>query len=123
MPAVELFPDIHSANDLQQALFSFPPEELEKYDRESRQLILHCLKEKADAHSATLPSYYETTLNHPEIIDSFHDLIGFVPLSLLCQVNEMWGADFESLEQYMGFIRMQRNAVPTVAIGEYSDEA
>lgn len=123
MPAVELFPDIHSAYDLQQALFSFPPEELEKYDRESRQLILQCLKDKAEASKTELPAYYESTFKHPEVIDSFHDLIGFVPLSILCQVNEMWGEDFESLEQYMSFIQVQRESVSTVAIGEYGNEA
>lgn len=123
MPAVDLFPDVKSANDLQQALFSFPPEELEKYDRESRQLILHCLKERALAVDSKLPDYYQHTFEHPEVVDSFHELIGFVPLSILCQVNEMWGADFETLEQYMSFIRTQREAVPTVAIEGSSHEA
>ena len=120
MPAVDLFPDVTTAGSLQQALFSFPPEELEKYDRESRQLILSTLLSKAEAVQSALPSYYVNLHAHPEQVDDFHEKIGFIPVALLEQVNEEWAAEFESLEQYAAFLSVYRASNPQVALGTSS---
>jgi len=110
MPAVDLFPDIKSVKALQQALFSYPPNEIEKYDLASRQLILSTLIAKAEAVSHKLPDYYYSTHTHPELIDAYQAKIGYVPMSLLDQVNEAWAGNFETLEQYYEFISVYKKA-------------
>ena len=110
MPAVDLFPDLKTVKDLQQVLFSYPPDEIEKYDLPSRQLILSTLMAKAEAITHKLPDYYYHAHAHPEIIDAFQTKIGYVPMSLLDQVNEAWAGNFETLEQYYEFIAVYRAA-------------
>lgn len=117
MPAVDLFPDVTSVPTLQQALFSYPPSEIEKYDTESRNLILSTLIRKAEAVQFKLPDYYMIQHRHPQLIDGFHAQIGFIPLSLLDQVNELWGASFDSLEQYADFIAVYKTANPVGTLG------
>lgn len=120
MPSVDIFPDIRTDSDLQMAIFSFPPDEIEKYDRASRELILATLARKAEAVGVRLPDYYISSQQDLDRVDAYQALVGFVPVSLLGQVNEMWGTDFTSLEQYSIAADALKEATPRLVV--YSQE-
>lgn len=121
MPSVDIFPDIHTESDLQMAIFSFPPDEIEKYDRASRELILATLARKAEAVGVRLPDYYISNPQDLDRVDAYQTMIGFVPVSLLGQVNEMWGTDFTSLEQYSVATEALRQSTPRLVVYSQDD--
>ena len=104
---MSLFKDVRDTSALAAVLASFTEDDLIKYDRESRSLIVSELQCLCLRFRVVMPLYLRNAGIRDDVYDQQAMLRGITPRPLLDYVNEDFDASFRSIDEFQLWLSAQ----------------